>query len=212
MGQFVWFALSGLTLYVNPRSLLFSSSGEWLTKDDASPLFGWNAVDVQQSGKRHGLDPVDIFGSLFFHVKDELIKFASRVRDFDITIHISQFTAKFISQQIPKGTIRPFRADSKFDRVETSNVCDYVGIPEVINDWAPLMNRKNKYSTLLMYTMNWILQQPDGSIKVDASRLMHRQSNPEISQMLQDSASVVVRLHTGSSYVYIVHFPFPLRD
>jgi hypothetical protein len=114
---------------------------------------------------RHGVDPNDISGCLLFQVKDEFAEFARRVKDFNIDIHMAQFNATMLSQMISSGHLEPF-GKSCFDRVETSNVADYLGPGRVIEDWGPLPNRRNKRSTLLMHFMNWHLKQADSQYDV----------------------------------------------
>jgi len=140
--------------FIEPNRLLFSAEGRWLTMDHMNPLNGWAIPPVQMSGKLHGVDPDDIFGCLFFHVKDQFKEFARRIRDFNINIHLAQYDARVISQAIPEGIFQPFGKNC-FDRIETSNLADYIGIPRVLGDWAPLLNRRNKHAALLLYSMNW---------------------------------------------------------
>jgi len=62
--------------------------------------------------------------------------------------------ARHLPETILKGPLEPFRT-SCFDRIETSNVADYVTVPRILNDWGPLLNRQNRHAALLMYLMNW---------------------------------------------------------
>jgi hypothetical protein len=142
-------------------SLLFSAGGEWLTLDNANPLQGWDIASVCASGRRHGIDPNDIYGCLLFHVKDEFAEFARRIKNFDIEIYMTQFDAMMLSQMISSENFEPFHKGC-FDRVETSNVADYIGPGRIIGDWGPLLNRQNKHATLLMHFMNWHMTQQDG--------------------------------------------------
>lgn len=123
-------------------------------KEAGDPLLGWAIPPVQASGKRHGVDPEDIYGCLFFHVKEQFAEFARRVEQFNINIYLTCSDAGNISQDISEGLIEPF-GKSCFDRVETSNLADYLGPARVIEDWAPLLNRHNKHASLLMHSMNW---------------------------------------------------------
>jgi hypothetical protein len=131
-----------------------------LTQDNANPLFGWDVAAVRESGRHHGVDPSDLYGCLFFHVKNEFHKFLTRVKNFGINIHVTQFDARDISKLIHEGMLQPFHPNC-FDRIETSNIADFLGVPQVLNDWGPLLNRRNTCATLLMNFMNWHLQQPD---------------------------------------------------
>lgn len=136
--------------------------------DDAIPLNGWSVPAVQASGKRHGVNPNDIYGCLFFHVKDEFKNFARRLRDYDITIHITAYDARTISKNISLDEFKPFGKNC-FDRIETSNIADTMGIPRVLEDWGPLLNKRNKHATLLIYLMNWTLKQANATVLLDAN-------------------------------------------
>lgn len=69
-----------------------------------------------------------------------------------------------------------------FDRVETSNIVDYMDVPQVLKDWGPLLNRRNKHATLLMYFMNWHMKQPGGTPNERSS----------VRLLLKRSASILV--------------------
>ncbi|KZP09099.1 hypothetical protein FIBSPDRAFT_839645 [Athelia psychrophila] len=142
-----------------PNRLLFAADGEWLTIDSANPLDGWDISAVLASGTRHGINPNDIYGCLFFHVKDEFEEFARRIERFNVNIHLTQFDARMVSKMIPEGFVKPFTLGC-FDRIETSNLADYTGPADIIDCWAPLLNKQNKHATLFMYFMNWQFGQP----------------------------------------------------
>ena len=138
--------------------MLFAPDGEWLTLDNANPLQGWDVSAVRASGERHGIHANDIYGCLFFHVKDEFEEFARRVERFKIDIHLTQCDAKALSELMLEGQLEPWSSGC-FDRIETSNMADYVGPTAVIDSWGPLLNKRNKRATLLMYFMNWHINQ-----------------------------------------------------
>ncbi|KAF7430770.1 hypothetical protein PC9H_006481 [Pleurotus ostreatus] len=54
-----------VTHFTEPNKLMFSPAGVWLAADSADPLSGWDAASVSSAGKEHGLDPGDIYGSLY---------------------------------------------------------------------------------------------------------------------------------------------------
>lgn len=143
-------------LYVR---LLFSSKGYWLLRDSENPLSGWDVAAVRRSGCVHGVDAADVYGGLFFHIKDEFIEFATRFRKFDIGITLTLSDAHDLSKSIPRGLVPPFHKFC-FDRIETSNMADFATIPRILDDWSPLLNRQNKDASLLMSLMNW--QQDEG--------------------------------------------------
>ena len=115
---------------------------------------------VLESGVSHGLDTADLYGCLFFHVKDQFMMFASRMRKFNINLTMTNCDARHLPEIILKGGLPPF-STSCFDRVETSNLADYITIPRILNDWGPLLNRQNRRSALLIYLMNWQGHEPD---------------------------------------------------
>lgn len=136
--------------------------------DSANPLCSWDVNQVVKTGQAHGLDRADIYGCLYFHVKAQFMEFARRFGRFHIDIHLSQLDATLASNQLQKGELNPslFGTDVKFDRVDTSNLADYyIGIPYILKDWSPLLNRENKHAVILVYLMNWIQKQPGASIK-----------------------------------------------
>lgn len=53
--------------------------------------------------------------------------------------------------------------DTAFDRIDVSNIVDpeYVGIPNILADWAPFLNKNNRCSAILGYSMNWVPKQHD---------------------------------------------------
>ncbi|XP_038048046.1 uncharacterized protein LOC119722095 [Patiria miniata] len=43
-----------------------------------------------------------------------------------------------------------------YDRIFTSNVADYVGIPRLLHTFKPLLNDNNSYSAIVTESMNWL--------------------------------------------------------
>ncbi|KAF8873189.1 hypothetical protein BD779DRAFT_311437 [Infundibulicybe gibba] len=149
-----------LAHFTQPNRLLFAPDGSWMTHDNANPLFGWNVTDIYASGECAGAKRSDLYGCLFFHLKEQFMSFAQRVRDYGIHIVVTGFNARSICHAITKGLVAPFH-EHCFDRIETSNVADYIGIPETLEDWAPLLRKDNKHSTLIITSMNWIATQTE---------------------------------------------------
>jgi hypothetical protein len=133
-----------------------------MAMDSADPLEGWDIGAVCKSGKRHGVDPGDIYGCLFYHVSEEFQEFARRMRDWNINIHLTILDARDLSRTISTKSLGEDFQGGCFDRIETSNVADYVGTKRMLSDWGPLLNRGNRHAALLMNFMNWSMKQPDG--------------------------------------------------
>ncbi|KAL0569362.1 hypothetical protein V5O48_012597, partial [Marasmius crinis-equi] len=150
------------TNFTQPNRLLFSPHGEWL--GDFNPLRGWDMAPVIASGEKYGVDPADIFGCLFFHVKSQLREFARRVKDFKIDIHLTQFDPKILSKGLVSGALGPgFEGGGCFDRVDTGCLIESIEIRECLAEWGPLLNKANRHSTLLMSTRTWHEGLPNGS-------------------------------------------------
>ena len=117
---------------------------------------------VFASGKAHGTSEEDIFGCLFFHVKDQLIEFSKRLRRFKINIFLSDVEATSLPKVLAKAAVCP----TVFDRIEVSNIVDsnYVGVPRVLSTFGPLLNPENKSAAIVGLFMNWVLSMPSGSI------------------------------------------------
>ncbi|KAJ6465152.1 hypothetical protein C8R47DRAFT_991632 [Mycena vitilis] len=174
--------------FTQPNRLLFSPEGGWLTMDNAIPLFGWDMDPVFECGKRHGATRADSYGCLFFYLKNQFQKFATRAKDFSLDITLSQSDARDLSQAIPAGLVtlvQNFRR-AHFDRIETSNVADYCGTSQVIKEWAPLLNTANVHSVLLMNSMNWTMRQPNSRAQDGLERSLNK-------KMLEQSAAILVR-------------------
>ncbi|KAF5385772.1 hypothetical protein D9615_002205 [Tricholomella constricta] len=140
--------------FEEPNRLLYSPGGDWLMRDSDSPLTGWDLALVLAYGQNHGVDRADVYGCLFFYVKNELAKFATKLRDLKISITLTRLDAQTVPDIIRRGELPPFSLGC-FDRIETSNIADYIPVPNILRDWSPLLNRHNKFAVLLVYFMNW---------------------------------------------------------
>ncbi|KAI5892475.1 uncharacterized protein SCHCODRAFT_02292327 [Schizophyllum commune H4-8] len=147
--------------FTEPNRTMFSPDGQWMTLDSADQLHGWPVQDVLLSGQRSGLAPADVYGCLCVHVRGQLIEFARRMERFRIDIHVSQADARDLAVDIVLNAYAPHFTPGCFDRIETSNVADYIGLARVIDDWGPLLSRQNQDASLLAYTMNWHVQRTD---------------------------------------------------
>lgn len=159
-----------------------------MLRDSDNPLFGWDVSAVLASGRLHGLPAADLYGCLFFHIKDQFIKFATRIRNFSINITMSIFDAGDLAKIILKGGLAPFNS-SCFDMIETSNVADYITIPRILKDWGPLLNRQDPRATLLINLMNW-----QGHCEYDIQALIPSKMDKMDKASLAKYASVMVCL------------------
>lgn len=148
-----------------------------MTRDNANALQGWPVTAVLESGKRHNIDPADIYGCLFVHVRDQLAHFARRVERSRIEIHVTGIDMQDLAATIQRGDYAPKFTAGCFDRVETSNVADYIGLKSILSSWGPLLRRENKHAAIFAYSMNWhaTLDNPMKYL-MDTSERMKRQN------------------------------------
>ncbi|KAG6901283.1 hypothetical protein C0995_014251 [Termitomyces sp. Mi166 len=136
--------------FTEPNRLMYTAGGNWLGHARANPLEGWNVSDVLATGAKHNVDSADIIGCLFFHVKEELIEFARRMKEFRIDLHLTQFSPPLLSKGISIGALPAF-TEGCFDRVDTADLADREGIPELLFDWGPMGTKKTKLEGVLAH-------------------------------------------------------------
>lgn len=79
-------------------------------KDDASPLGGWEYDEyIKFSPKATN----DLLGSLFFFLRDTLLRFCKRVKDLDIDFRLFNVDARELPTYLSSE-------ESQFDRIEVS--------------------------------------------------------------------------------------------
>ncbi|KAG8986466.1 hypothetical protein FRB90_003990, partial [Tulasnella sp. 427] len=141
--------------------LLYSEDAEWLLMDSANPCLAWDPLEVEATRKKRGLPDEDYFGSLFFHIKQELVEFITRARRFNLSVLLFSVDLNVLPQLL--DLVTEGKPKLMFDRVETSNVMDTTGPSSIISSWGPRLNRTNPHSALLMYSMNFALKVKDGA-------------------------------------------------
>ncbi|KAG6839948.1 hypothetical protein C0991_010143 [Blastosporella zonata] len=112
--------------FTQPNRLMYTAGGDWLGHACMNPLKGWNVSDVLASGEKYGVASADIMGCLFFHVKQELMDFARRMKEFHVDLHLTQFSPQLLSKGISIGVLPAF-TEGCFDRIETADLADREG-------------------------------------------------------------------------------------
>ena len=89
---------------------------------------------------------------------DELTEFAQRIRNFNITFHLTDHRAEELSGNIRGGVYSSIGIPPtiRFDRIDISNMGDaeYLGVPRAITDWGPFL-KDTEHATLLGHFVNW---------------------------------------------------------
>ena len=123
--------------------------------------------DVIAAGRRYGVPPGDLYGSLYFYLRDQLCSFSERLRTFKISFHVFDLDASELARRIKRDDLHGQGIPNtiRFDRIDVSNIIDYeyLGIPKVLSDWGPLI-AKTQHATLIAYFMNWVTRQRGGNI------------------------------------------------
>ncbi|KAF8621874.1 hypothetical protein AX15_007432 [Amanita polypyramis BW_CC] len=168
-----------------PR-LSFSVQGDWLGQPEFNPLRSFDVSRVLESGRNHKIEPADIMGCLFFHLKDELMEFATRIKHFHINIHLTQFDPKILSRGLAIGALPAFDKGC-FDRIDLSTMIDSVGVQESLTSWAPLLNRQNNHACIIMRSDKWYTTYPKATAR----------TNPHIIELLRRKCQGLSLKHTG---------------
>ncbi|KAF8993752.1 hypothetical protein BDQ17DRAFT_1252430 [Cyathus striatus] len=160
--------------FTQPNRLQFTSQGTWLgTPADISPLPGWNLTLLAPTIRRYSLDANDTFGALFFHIRDSLIQFATRLRDFAVDVHLTSYDPRILS----KGMYflpAPFHG-ACFDRIDLGDVGDRVSMRGCIEDWGRLLAKKNVNAGIVMHSRRWHVGSPGATARY----------NPDIVDVLR---------------------------
>ncbi|KAF7964996.1 hypothetical protein HWV62_1158 [Athelia sp. TMB] len=157
-----------------PNNFLFGPGPQWL-QDDLANIYQYSMEAVIAAGQACGAKSEDLYGCLYFYLSGQLRSFAERLKRFHITFQLFDVDARNLSKDIQSGALAqcgvPKR--TRFDHVDVSNIFDteYVGIPNVLSDWAPLLNKKNPCATILGYSMNWVPKEPGAREPIDQRQI-----------------------------------------
>ncbi|KAF9063960.1 hypothetical protein BDP27DRAFT_1384839 [Rhodocollybia butyracea] len=137
--------------FTQPNRLMFSAQGEWLGRSDSNPFQGW---DIEPGFKSSMVESADIFGCLFFYLKSQFRQFAYQVQKLEINFIVTQFDPQILAKGISAGVI-PIFEGACFDRIDTRDMMDDIGIEACLADWGPLLNQGNATASLLMHSRAW---------------------------------------------------------
>ncbi|KAI8624005.1 hypothetical protein F5Y19DRAFT_491805 [Xylariaceae sp. FL1651] len=112
---------ANLPMRENPTFLYFPLS---------DPLQGWDVAEVNKN-KDIGAAVDDIYGKLFYYVRDLFKKFIVRLRTLTISFEIFPYS----SRELPK------KLGGRFDRIETSDLAGIakLGVYRVLRIFSPLL-------------------------------------------------------------------------
>jgi hypothetical protein len=145
---------------------LHNSSVTATLADGSSPLDGWDPSSLLAAATKENLPPMDLYGHLFFHLRERLSTFISRLHSCQVHFRLSCCDASSMATKLQRSGVR-------LHRVDTSNIADetYQGIAGVLQDWGPLLEQDMPGVTLVTLLMNWPLHCPDSAHQISTSRL-----------------------------------------
>jgi hypothetical protein len=119
-------------------------------------------------GQESDTEPLeDIFGCMFFYIKDQLREFLRRIQTHKISFHLFNLDARNLPKELSRLSL------GSFDRVEVSNITDhtYVGTQTILRDWSPMLSRQNTHATIIGLYMNWVMKTPEGRAATGAENM-----------------------------------------
>ncbi|KAJ7557238.1 hypothetical protein O6H91_05G118100 [Diphasiastrum complanatum] len=165
--------------FKQPNPFLFEPGHGWILSEEDDPLNGWDPLEVLPAGLRHGLSSMDLYGCLFFHLKERLTLFVNRLHTCNIDLRIFCEDASQLAERLKKSKIC-------LHSVDTSNMTDsnYLGIKKVLLDWGPTLDRCSDYkTTLITFLMNWAYETPKAKEHTTLSKMTWRDIEAAISSI-----------------------------
>ncbi|KAL4799456.1 hypothetical protein BDV19DRAFT_385224 [Aspergillus venezuelensis] len=132
-----------------PNPTFFQNVPVWPMKDDSNPLNGWSPEEVAAMSVEPAIS--DIYGKLFFHLRETLHKFIDRLRGSKVSFMLFQLDVEDLTDALEEDS---------FDRIEVSNICDlqYLNTHRTLLFMAPFLQLpvNNSHATLVILFMNTV--------------------------------------------------------
>ncbi|KAI0435019.1 hypothetical protein F5Y09DRAFT_353924 [Xylaria sp. FL1042] len=114
----------------------------WPLKRDADPLRGWDLAAINENSDTGGADN-DIYGKMFYYVRDLFKRFILKLRAANVTFHVLPYNGFDLTQE----------TKLEFDRIETAALADEdsVGVRTVVDTLSPLLKcpSVNPHATMI---------------------------------------------------------------
>ena len=132
------FTLTGSDFQLNRNKGAFS----YLIQSSVLPFAGWDYNEVRQWGQSASL--LKMYSEYVSHLlKKSALKLATGRVKFHFLLCNCMEIARFVAQ------------GSRFDRVTTSNIADFVPLPSILDTYKPLLNVCNPFSVIITEFLNW---------------------------------------------------------
>ncbi|XP_022089909.1 uncharacterized protein LOC110978891 isoform X2 [Acanthaster planci] len=124
---------------------------------DAFPFSEWDCLRVREKTVGSLSSPMVMYHN---YVTDLLQKVKTLILQGRIHVHVSlanclDFPKHHQSLNMPN-----------YDRIFTSNLADYLGIPTLLQTFKPLLNTNNSFSVIIVTYMNWLGLIPRADTKI----------------------------------------------
>jgi hypothetical protein len=80
----------------------FQKSDAWPLKDSADTIDGWVLKDAMDTFVGESIN--DVYGKLYFYIKDVLTSFRQRVQTVKISFNLFQVDARLLPEHLLRGT------------------------------------------------------------------------------------------------------------
>lgn len=128
---------------------------EWTASSWKSPLSGWDLKSVLASGSKYHVPVNDLYGAMYFHIRDLLIKFHRSIRKHSIDVFVTNSNyVEFKQPTVFSTTIG--EADPGpgllFDRIENCDMTyKWPGIDKFLSV-GPWVNSSNLTIPMLLWS------------------------------------------------------------
>ncbi|KAH8698962.1 hypothetical protein BGW36DRAFT_396585 [Talaromyces proteolyticus] len=130
-----------------PNPTFFQTADTWPMKDNADPLHGWSFEEVLNTTS--GAATADIYGKLYFHIRELLHSFFHRISSSKISFQLLNLEASSLPDHLDSDS---------FSRIDVSNISDrgWLGIHRTLHLMVPLLQTplQNPHATLITLFMN----------------------------------------------------------
>ncbi|CAG8802856.1 6487_t:CDS:1, partial [Racocetra fulgida] len=183
-----------------PNRFIIDRMFGWTMADSSDPLSGWNMFDVTKI--KHGTANDDLYGKLFFYLRQQLEKFIDRLQKLSINFDLYDGDALELGEKL-KGKL--------FDRIHVTNLSDelYVGVKPTLTKFRPLLNDNNPHATLITLFMNWLPSIPESDkIRIMEEIFMKRANEykmnrtPSLSEASNLASMITTQTATEATAMY----------
>ncbi|KAH7182258.1 uncharacterized protein B0J16DRAFT_356302 [Fusarium flagelliforme] len=151
----------------HPNPTFFQTADRWPMYDNADPLNGWSAKDIEATST--GLATSDIYGKMYYYVRGVLEAFLGGM---------SSRTAAIEPLQVDASDLPSHLNINSFDRIEV--YAGYLGIHKTVGIMSPLLRSPsiNSHATLITSFMNVVDENLANQDRMAEAKVGSASTNP----------------------------------